>query len=117
MGAEGRGGARPASRGWSRAAVSGADSETPPGETPGGLRAGRPRATAYEARLPQGAGRALVVAACVQCHDLGVTVNQHKSLAEWRQSVDIMVRLGAKLTGSETQVVARYLARSFGQGQ
>ena len=49
-----------------------------------------PQTDPYAARLPQGAGRALVIAACVQCHDLGLTVNQRKSPAEWRQSVDIM---------------------------
>ena len=63
--------------------------------------------------LPAGVGRDLVIATCVQCHDLAVTMAQRKTLAEWRQSVDAMVRLGAKLNGSEIQTVARYLAKGF----
>ena len=64
--------------------------------------------------LPPGKGRALVMAACVQCHDLAVTTAQHKTLAEWRASVEQMVRLGSKLNGDEIRIVSRYLAPSFG---
>ncbi len=64
--------------------------------------------------LPEGAGRDLVLSQCVQCHDLSITATQHKTLREWRRSVDEMVRLGAKLNGSEIQTVARYLAQAFG---
>ena len=64
--------------------------------------------------LPAGIGRDLVISQCVQCHDLSLTTSQHKTLAEWRHSVDEMVRLGAKLNGSEIQTVARYLAQAFG---
>lgn len=65
-------------------------------------------------KLPPGKGRALVLAACVQCHDLSMTVSQRKTLAEWRTSVEQMVRLGSKLNGDEIRIVARYLADSFG---
>jgi mono/diheme cytochrome c family protein len=64
--------------------------------------------------LPPGRGRALVLGACVQCHDLAVTVTQRKTLPEWRTSVEQMVRLGSKLNGDEIRVVSRYLASSFG---
>lgn len=72
----------------------------------------RPAMTA--STLPAGRGRELVMQSCVQCHDLSVTTSQRKTLAEWRQSVGQMVRLGAKLNGSESEVIARYLTRSFG---
>jgi hypothetical protein len=55
-----------------------------------------------------------VLGACVQCHDLAVTVTQRKTLPEWRTSVEQMVRLGSKLNGDEIRVVSRYLASSFG---
>lgn len=64
--------------------------------------------------LPPGPGRALVRGACVQCHDLMLSVSQRKTLSGWRRSVDRMARLGAKLNGGEMEVVAQYLARSFG---
>lgn len=78
----------------------------------------KPReAAGVKSELPPGAGRELVAAQCVGCHDLSVTASERKSLADWRHSVEEMVRLGAKLTGSEVEVVSRYLARSFGVGQ
>ncbi len=64
--------------------------------------------------LPPGPGRALVIGSCVQCHDLGITVAQRKTADAWRRSVEQMARLGARLNGSEIQVVTKYLARAFG---
>jgi len=64
--------------------------------------------------LPPGAGRSLVIAACVQCHDLALTVSQHKTLAEWRRSVEQMAHLGARLNGREVETVAQFLAGAFG---
>lgn len=64
--------------------------------------------------LPTGRGRALVLSACVQCHDLGVTVSQRKALREWQRSVEQMAHLGARLNGHEIDVVAHYLAEAFG---
>ena len=86
------------------------------GEVPPSANSGRlkPAATPTT-ELPKGSGRDLVTAQCVQCHDLAVTMAQRKTLAEWRQSVDVMVRLGAKLNGSEIQTMARYLAKAFGR--
>ena len=66
-------------------------------------------------RLPPGPGRNLVIAACVQCHDLGVTTSQRKTSDEWRRSVEQMAHLGAKLNGREILVVADYLATQFGR--
>ena len=65
--------------------------------------------------LPPGPGRNLVIATCVQCHDLGVTTSQRKTADEWRRSVERMAHLGAKLNGREMLIVADYLAREFGR--
>ena len=81
----------------------------------GRLKPAATQAAATPPDLPAGAGRALVATNCVQCHDLAVTANARKTPAEWRQSVDAMVRLGAKLNGSESRTVARYLAQAFGR--
>jgi mono/diheme cytochrome c family protein len=68
----------------------------------------------YAKYLPPGRGRALVVGACVQCHDLALTVTQRKTRQAWHRSVEQMAHLGAPLNGSEIHVVAAYLARAFG---
>jgi cytochrome c553 len=68
----------------------------------------------FARNLPPGPGRALVLASCVQCHDLGITVSQRKSLDGWRQNVERMAHLGARLNGREIETVAAYLARAFG---
>ncbi len=66
------------------------------------------------APLPPGKGRELVMASCVQCHDLQTTTSQRKTAGEWHRSVEQMARLGAKLNGSEIRLVSSYLAHAFG---
>jgi len=65
--------------------------------------------------LPPGPGRDLVVATCVQCHDLATTTSQRKTLREWHESVERMAHLGAKLNGRDIEIVAQYLAKEFGR--
>jgi len=78
--------------------------------------AGRPARRLKQSNdvLPPGRGRELVLAACVQCHDLELTVSARKTREDWRRSVEQMARLGAPLNGNEIDVVSSYLARSFG---
>ncbi len=79
---------------------------------------GQPKASVVHASaLPAGRGRELVLSACVQCHALETTTSQRKTRDEWRHSVEQMARLGAKLNGSEVQVVTNYLSRAFGRPQ
>jgi hypothetical protein len=64
--------------------------------------------------LPAGEGREIMLKACVQCHDLKNTVSQRKTEAGWRRTVNEMIWRGTPLVGDEAEVVARYLAGSFG---
>jgi competence ComEA-like helix-hairpin-helix protein len=64
--------------------------------------------------LPEGEGRAIMLKACVQCHDLRNTVSQRKTEAGWRRTVNEMVWRGTPLVGDEAETVTRYLAKSFG---
>jgi mono/diheme cytochrome c family protein len=64
--------------------------------------------------LPAGAGREIMLKACVQCHDLKNTVSQRKTADGWRRTVNEMIWRGTPLVGDEAGVVARYLAESFG---
>ncbi|HKE03806.1 MAG TPA: hypothetical protein VKE91_07090 [Blastocatellia bacterium] len=67
----------------------------------------------WEKYLPAGAGRALVIQACAQCHSLKTVVAQRKTAAGWRRSAHEMMRLGAQLTASESETIADYFAASF----
>jgi mono/diheme cytochrome c family protein len=64
--------------------------------------------------LPEGAGRKIMLQACVQCHDLRNTVAQRKTAAGWRRTVNEMVWRGTPLVGDEAEIVTRYLANAFG---
>jgi len=64
--------------------------------------------------LPPGEGRALLLKACLRCHDVRTTVAQRKTREGWRRSVHQMVAIGAPLSGSEVEVLTRYLSDAFG---
>jgi hypothetical protein len=66
--------------------------------------------------LPAGAGRDILVGACLACHDLG-GLNLFKGFytrASWRELVLTMQANGAAVDGGEVEVLADYLARYFG---
>ncbi len=60
--------------------------------------------------LPDGEGKGLVLATCVQCHNLRTVVAQRKDAEGWRRTVYDMVARGAQLSRAETEITARYLA-------
>jgi mono/diheme cytochrome c family protein len=65
-------------------------------------------------RFPPGSARPLVLQACVGCHDLATTLMRRQTADEWRRSVDLMVRLGARLEPAEIDTVADYIAGFLG---
>jgi len=67
-----------------------------------------------EAPLPEGAGRSLMLQACVQCHDFKSIVSQRKTAAAWRRTVNEMIWRGAPLIADEAAVITDYLAAAFG---
>ena len=78
--------------------------------------AGRPSAIGQKRDpvLPEGAGRALMLQACVQCHDFKSVVSQRKTAKDWRRTVNEMIWRGAPLLPSEAAALVDYLAASFG---
>jgi mono/diheme cytochrome c family protein len=66
------------------------------------------------AALPEGAGRSLMLQACVQCHDFKSVVSQRKTADAWRRTINEMVWRGAPLLADETAVITDYLAAAFG---
>src|SRR6185503_10128442 len=63
--------------------------------------------------LPEGPGKAIVEAACAQCHGLETVTRAGYSRSEWRTRVSMMVNVGARLAPGDVDPVVDYLARSF----
>lgn len=61
--------------------------------------------------LPDGEGKGLVLATCVQCHNLRYVVELRKDAAGWRHTVQDMISRGAQLTAAEAELMTDYLAR------
>ena len=78
------------------------------------LQDARTAADVEAQQLPPGEGRALVLAACVSCHDLEPIVTGRRTAADWRRSIAQMIQLGVRLMGDEIEVLTQYLTDSFG---
>ncbi len=55
-------------------------------------------------------GQPLFEAVCGRCHSLEIPLGRHKTLEEWRRTVQAMRHRGARLTDDEADMIARYLA-------
>jgi virginiamycin B lyase len=67
-----------------------------------------------ETALPDGPGKEIVQAACVQCHALGfITRSQGYSREGWANTVAMMRNSGARLEPAQVDVVVDYLAKNF----
>lgn len=66
--------------------------------------------------LPPGRARAVLMRACLDCHDLGnlELFRGFYNESRWRDLVVDMVEEGAELGDGEVDLVARYLAEHFG---
>jgi mono/diheme cytochrome c family protein len=81
-----------------------------------GIAAGRSSVSGQkgDSTLPEGPGRALMLQACIQCHDFKSVVSQRKTVEAWRRTINEMIWRGAPLLADEAAVLADYLAASFG---
>jgi len=68
-----------------------------------------------EISLPDGAGKDLVAARCVMCHDLERVVSSTRSKADWESITSNMVGRGLKATPDELQTMIAYLSTHFGK--
>jgi hypothetical protein len=78
-----------------------------------GRPASGPAATSTSARLDV---EEILRRACTACHDLGglAAYADYWGEAEWRSMMDTMISYGAVLTSDEYEVLARYLAETYG---
>ena len=68
--------------------------------------------------LPDTEGKALVLRACTQCHELAglAAYKGYWTRTQWKDMVVGMVKHGAPLLPAEQDTVADYLTRHFGPG-
>jgi competence protein ComEA len=66
--------------------------------------------------LPDAPGKAVIIRACLPCHNVKVTTAKRAtgSAEEWTQVVDKMISQGAELSDDEIDLTVRYLTTYYG---
>jgi hypothetical protein len=64
--------------------------------------------------LPVGAMRAKATAACTECHEVRIILQQRLSKATWTREVDKMTKWGALVDASDRDALIDYLSANFG---
>ncbi len=74
-----------------------------------------PRAASQDEhpKLPQGAGRDVMLRVCSKCHDPELAADQQNDAAGWKALVDQMASKGADATDAEFTQIVEYLTRAF----
>jgi cytochrome c5 len=66
------------------------------------------------AELPDGDGKPIAAASCLNCHKPTYLTNAHKSLEDWRETVGTMIGRGAEVPDDKVDTLVDYLAKNFG---
>jgi cytochrome c5 len=64
--------------------------------------------------LPEGEGKAVATENCQACHKLTNLTKAHKSLDDWKDTVQTMIDRGANVPPDKVDVLVQYLAKNFG---
>jgi len=64
--------------------------------------------------LPEGDGKAIATENCQACHKLTNLLKAHKSLDDWRDTVQTMIDRGANVPADKMDTLLQYLAKNFG---
>ena len=67
--------------------------------------------------LPIGAMRQKATAACLECHEARIILQQRLTKAAWTREVDKMVKWGALVDASDRDALIDYLSINFGPDQ
>jgi len=71
--------------------------------------AGPTRAADPAQSLPDAEGKGLILANCVQCHNLRYVTEIRKDTEGWRRTVNDMIARGTQITKEEAEIIVRYL--------
>jgi len=64
--------------------------------------------------LPEGEGKAIATENCQACHKLTNLTKAHKSLDDWKDTVQTMIDRGANVPADKVDTLVKYLAKNFG---
>ena len=64
--------------------------------------------------LPDGDGKAIATENCQVCHKLTNLTKAHKSLDDWKDTVQLMIDRGANVPADKIDTLVQYLAKNFG---
>ncbi len=98
----------------------GPQTATPPVATPSAAAAPSDATTATASQqpkpveLPEGDGKAIATELCQGCHKLTNLTKAHKSLDDWRDTLQTMVDRGATVPQDKIETLVQYLAKNFG---
>ena len=75
-----------------------------------------PAAAASPAKveLPDGDGKEIATENCQACHKLTNLTKAHKSLDDWKDTVQTMIDRGANVPADKVDILVQYLAKNFG---
>jgi hypothetical protein len=74
----------------------------------------KPPQASYTAELPPGAMQAKATAACTECHEARILLQQRLSKGAWTKEVDKMTKWGALVEPADRDTLIDYLSTNFG---
>jgi len=83
--------------------ASGSPSDPPPAST-----------APAKVELPDGDGKEIATENCQACHKLTNLTKAHKSLDDWKDTVQTMIDRGANVPADKVDTLVQYLAKNFG---
>ena len=96
------------------AAGSPAAAPAAPAAAPDASASGAPAAAKAVVELPDGDGKAIATENCQACHKLTNLTKAHKSLDDWKDTVQTMIDRGANVPPDKIDTLVQYLAKNFG---
>jgi cytochrome c5 len=93
--------------------ASAADPATP-APSPDAAAPNAPAPAKAVVELPDGDGKAIATENCQACHKLTNLTTAHKSLDDWKETVQTMIDRGANVSPDQVDTLVQYLAKNFG---
>ncbi len=81
---------------------------------PDAAEPGAPALAKVVVELPEGDGKAIATENCQACHKLTNLTKAHKSLDDWKDTVQTMIDRGANVPADKVDILVQYLAKNFG---